>query len=186
MAAAFSKQSMEWMRPMTHPLASCTADDCLCTPSLPSWQVMPLFHVHGLMAGLLAPLLARGSVVLPAGGCAGQHGGHMPAAAGACTLQQWVAAACSAVGAAHALAGCLTVNEPGGPLLLPAAGKFSAAAFWPDMVAHGCTFYTAVPTIHQVGTDGASTRHGHPAGTPRTRPPATASRTLAVPLQSAG
>ena len=57
---------------------------------------MPGFHVHGLMAGLLAPLAARGAVVLPDG------------------------------------------------------GKFSAAAFWPDMAAHRCTFYTAVPTIHQV------------------------------------
>lgn len=29
---------------------------------------MPLFHVHGLMAGLLAPLAAGAGVVLPAEG----------------------------------------------------------------------------------------------------------------------
>lgn len=26
---------------------------------------MPLFHVHGLLAGLLAPLCSKGSVVVP-------------------------------------------------------------------------------------------------------------------------
>lgn len=65
-----------------------------------SYVVMPLFHVHGLMAGLLAPLAASASVILPAG------------------------------------------------------GKFSAAVFWTDCVAHGVTFYTAVPTMHQVRTAG--------------------------------
>lgn len=34
----------------------------------PSLQVMPLFHVHGLMAGLLAPLAAGAAVILPAAG----------------------------------------------------------------------------------------------------------------------
>ena len=29
---------------------------------------MPLFHVHGLMAGLLAPLAAGAAVILPAAG----------------------------------------------------------------------------------------------------------------------
>ena len=33
-----------------------------------SLLVMPLFHVHGLMAGLLAPLAAGASVILPAAG----------------------------------------------------------------------------------------------------------------------
>ena len=66
------------------------------TPSDVSYMVMPLFHVHGLMAGTLAPLAAAGAVVLPA------------------------------------------------------AGRFSAGAFWREAKAHGATFYTAVPTMHQV------------------------------------
>lgn len=58
--------------------------------------VMPLFHAHGLMAGLLAPLAAGASV------------------------------------------------------LIPASGKFSASTFWQDMVNFNATWYTAVPTIHQI------------------------------------
>mmetsp|Transcript_95380 Transcript_95380/g.251989 ORF Transcript_95380/g.251989 Transcript_95380/m.251989 type:complete len:522 (-) Transcript_95380:312-1877(-) len=61
-----------------------------------SYLVMPLFHVHGLMAGLLAALAAGGTVVLPRG------------------------------------------------------GKFSAQVFWNDIKAHGATWYTAVPTMHQI------------------------------------
>ncbi|BDA45528.1 probable 2-hydroxyacyl-CoA lyase at C-terminar half [Coccomyxa sp. Obi] len=66
------------------------------TPHDRSLLVMPLFHVHGLMAGLLAPLLAGSAVILPAG------------------------------------------------------GKFSAGTFWNDAVEFGATFYTAVPTMHQI------------------------------------
>ena len=66
------------------------------TPSDVSLLVMPLFHVHGLMAGLLSPLLSGASVVLPE------------------------------------------------------AGKFSAGTFWQDAVEHQVTFYTAVPTMHQI------------------------------------
>lgn len=61
-----------------------------------SYLVMPLFHVHGLMAGLLSALAAGGSVVLPKG------------------------------------------------------GKFSAQVFWADVKEHNATWYTAVPTIHQI------------------------------------
>lgn len=38
------------------------------TPEDRSLLVMPLFHVHGLMAGLLAPLAAGAAVILPAAG----------------------------------------------------------------------------------------------------------------------
>jgi len=55
---------------------------------------MPLFHVHGLVGGLLAPLLSGGSVIVPL--------------------------------------------------------KFSATTFWPDFIDHKATWYTAVPTIHQI------------------------------------
>lgn len=58
--------------------------------------VLPLFHVHGLLAGLLSSLGAGGSVALPA------------------------------------------------------AGRFSASTFWSDMKKYNATWYTAVPTIHQI------------------------------------
>ncbi|GMH29572.1 hypothetical protein Nepgr_031415 [Nepenthes gracilis] len=72
--------------------------------------VLPLFHVHGLIAGLLSSLGAGASVVFPA------------------------------------------------------AGRFSATSFWSDMKRYNATWYTAVPTIHQIILD----RHlnnpeaGHP------------------------
>lgn len=66
------------------------------TPEDRSLLVMPLFHVHGLMAGLLSPLAAKASVVLPA------------------------------------------------------AGGFSASTFWQDASQYKVTFYTAVPTMHQI------------------------------------
>lgn len=65
-------------------------------PEDKSLVVMPLFHVHGLMAGLLAPLAAGGTAIIPAG------------------------------------------------------GKFSAGTHWRDAVEHKATYYTAVPTMHQV------------------------------------
>ncbi|KAF5836348.1 acetyl-CoA synthetase-like protein [Dunaliella salina] len=76
-----------------------------------SYLVMPLFHVHGLMAGLLAPLAAGGAVIFPS------------------------------------------------------AGRFTASTFWQDCCAHGATFYTAVPTIHQVLLARAATDY------PRNAPP---------------
>lgn len=66
------------------------------TPFDASYLVMPLFHVHGLFAGFLAPLGAGGRVVLPT------------------------------------------------------AGRFSASVFWQDCCAHRISYYTAVPTIHQI------------------------------------
>ncbi|KAH6828117.1 AMP-dependent synthetase and ligase family protein [Perilla frutescens var. hirtella] len=58
--------------------------------------VLPLFHVHGLLAGLLSSLGAGASVALPS------------------------------------------------------AGRFSASTFWSDMKNSNATWYTAVPTIHQI------------------------------------
>jgi len=80
------------------------------TASDVSYLVMPLFHVHGLMAGLLSPLLVGARVVFPA------------------------------------------------------AGRFTASTFWADCVAHGATFYTAVPTIHQVLL--ARAKQDYPASNP--------------------
>ncbi|KAF8413157.1 hypothetical protein HHK36_001132 [Tetracentron sinense] len=61
--------------------------------------VLPLFHVHGLLAGLLSSLAAGAAVTLPA------------------------------------------------------SGRFSASTFWLDMVTYNATWYTAVPTIHQIILD---------------------------------
>ncbi|XP_021765116.1 oxalate--CoA ligase-like [Chenopodium quinoa] len=61
--------------------------------------VLPLFHVHGLMAGLLTSL---GS---------------------------------------------------GAAVTLPSSGRFSASTFWGDMKKYNATWYTAVPTIHQIILD---------------------------------
>lgn len=61
--------------------------------------VLPLFHVHGLLAGLLSSLGAGAAVALPA------------------------------------------------------AGRFSGSTFWADMNRYGATWYTAVPTIHQIILD---------------------------------
>lgn len=61
--------------------------------------VLPLFHVHGLLAGLLSSLGAGGAVTLPS------------------------------------------------------AGRFSASTFWLDMKKYNATWYTAVPTIHQIILD---------------------------------
>ncbi|KAK2664054.1 hypothetical protein Ddye_002628 [Dipteronia dyeriana] len=58
--------------------------------------LLPLFHVHGSMAGLLSSLAAGAAVTLPA------------------------------------------------------AGRFSASTFWSDMLKYNATWYTAVPTIHQI------------------------------------
>lgn len=61
--------------------------------------VLPLFHVHGLIAALLSSLGAGAAVTLPA------------------------------------------------------AGRFSASSFWSDMKKYNATWYTAVPTIHQIILD---------------------------------
>ncbi|EEF51169.1 AMP dependent CoA ligase, putative [Ricinus communis] len=61
--------------------------------------VLPLFHVHGLLAGLLSSLVSGAAVTLPA------------------------------------------------------AGRFSASTFWSDMNTCKATWYTAVPTIHQIILD---------------------------------
>ncbi|PKA58029.1 4-coumarate--CoA ligase-like 10 [Apostasia shenzhenica] len=61
--------------------------------------VLPLFHVHGLIAGLLSSFSAGAAVALPA------------------------------------------------------SSRFSASNFWAEMRAAGATWYTAVPTIHQILLD---------------------------------
>ena len=48
------------------------------------------------------------------------------------------------------LAALLSTLASGGAVLLPARGRFSAHTFWDDIDAARATWYTAVPTIHQI------------------------------------
>lgn len=61
------------------------------------------------------------------------------------------------------LAALLATLASGGSVLLPAGGRFSAHTFWDDIEAVGATWYTAVPTIHQILLE--RTRTEGPAGT---------------------
>jgi len=72
--------------------------------------VMPLFHVHGLIAALLTTLASGGTVIIPT--------------------------------------------------------RFQASKFWEQAVKHGATWYTAVPTIHQILLMRADTDY------PKDKPPA--------------
>ena len=47
-------------------------------------------------------------------------------------------------------AGLLAPLAAGGAAIIPAGGRFSAGTHWRDAVEHQATFYTAVPTMHQV------------------------------------
>jgi len=47
-------------------------------------------------------------------------------------------------------AGLLAPLAAGGSAIIPAGGKFSAGTHWRDAVEHKATYYTAVPTMHQV------------------------------------
>ena len=78
------------------------------TPADATLLVMPLFHGHGLIAGLLATLASGGAGIMPAG------------------------------------------------------GRFHAGTFWQQMAAARATWYTAVPTIHQILLDRAGSEY--PAG----------------------
>src|SRR5581483_10275248 len=75
--------------------------------------VMPLFHVHGLVASTLATLLSGGTMVVP--------------------------------------------------------GKFSPLSFWRAAKEYGVTWYSAVPTIHQLLLARADRKAGPPAGAGRLR-----------------
>ncbi len=69
----------------------------------------------------------------------------------------------------------------GGTLLLPARGKFSAHSFWDDITAAGATWYTAVPTIHQIMVNRA--RPGGPDHD-RAFPPLRFIRSCSAPLSA--
>ncbi|HTX96748.1 MAG TPA: FadD7 family fatty acid--CoA ligase [Mycobacterium sp.] len=55
------------------------------------------------------------------------------------------------------LAALLATLVSGGSVLLPARGRFSAHSFWDDIHAVRASWYTAVPTIHQILLERAKT-----------------------------
>jgi len=60
------------------------------------------------------------------------------------------------------IAALLSSLASGGTVLLPARGRFSAHTFWDDVHAAGATWFTAVPTIHQILLERAAPDHtGH-------------------------
>ena len=66
------------------------------------------------------------------------------------------------------LAALLATLVSGGTVLLPARGRFSAHTFWDDIAAVRATWYTAVPTIHQILLERAKTdQSGHKRATMR-------------------
>ena len=50
----------------------------------------------------------------------------------------------------HGLVGALLATLAAGGSMAVQWPKFSARAFWPNFLQHGCTWYTAVPTMHQI------------------------------------
>ena len=77
------------------------------TPDDVSMCIMPLFHVHGLVASVLAPFASGGTVVVP--------------------------------------------------------GRFDALSFWRHVIEYGVTWYSGVPTMHQLLLARAHGK-GKPAG----------------------
>lgn len=57
----------------------------------------------------------------------------------------------------------LSTLATGGCVAIPSAGTFSASSFWPDITASSSTWYTAVPTIHQILLARATTDYPSPA-----------------------
>lgn len=54
------------------------------------------------------------------------------------------------LGLSNVRAGLLAPFAAGSAVILPAEGRFAAGTFWRDAVQHKATFYTAVPTMHQI------------------------------------
>jgi acyl-CoA synthetase (AMP-forming)/AMP-acid ligase II len=103
--------------PLTHANLSISAQNVARSYALTSDDVslcvMPLFHVHGLVASILATLATGGTVVVP--------------------------------------------------------GKFSPLSFWRVARDHGVTWYSAVPTLHQLLLARAEPGSARPAGAEKLR-----------------
>ncbi len=62
------------------------------------------------------------------------------------------------------MSGLLAPLAAGAAVILPKEGRFAAGTFWRDAVQHRATFYTAVPTMHQIllARAGVLSRYGPP------------------------
>jgi acyl-CoA synthetase (AMP-forming)/AMP-acid ligase II len=78
------------------------------------------------------------------------------------------------------VAGLLATLASGGAVYFPAAGRFSAHLFWDEITRTKATWYTAVPTIHQILLARADTEY--PAGN---RPALRFIRSSSAPLAPA-
>jgi acyl-CoA synthetase (AMP-forming)/AMP-acid ligase II len=118
--------------PLTHANLSISAQNVAGTyqlgPKDVSLCVMPLFHVHGLVASTLATLASGGTVVVP--------------------------------------------------------GKFNPMSFWRVARDNSATWYSAVPTIHQLLVARAESGGGRPAGVDRLRFIRSCSAALAPQLKA--
>ncbi len=59
------------------------------------------------------------------------------------------------------IAGLLATLASGGTAYCPRARRFSAHTFWPEMIAARATWYTAVPTVHQILLARAADEYPH-------------------------
>ncbi|MFJ4846270.1 MULTISPECIES: FadD7 family fatty acid--CoA ligase [unclassified Streptomyces] len=82
------------------------------------------------------------------------------------------------------LAALLSSLASGGSVLLPARGRFSAHTFWDDMRAAGATWFTAVPTIHEILLDRSAVDQAGPQPASY-RPPLKFVRSCSAPLNAA-
>jgi acyl-CoA synthetase (AMP-forming)/AMP-acid ligase II len=64
------------------------------------------------------------------------------------------------------VAALLAPLAAGGGVLLPAGGRFSAHTFWDDVRAAGATWFTAVPTIHEILLERAAREYPGPQVAP--------------------
>ncbi|MFE1961061.1 AMP-binding protein [Streptomyces sp. NPDC059479] len=64
------------------------------------------------------------------------------------------------------MGGLLATLASGGRVALPSSGRFSAHSFWPEMTDLGATWYTAVPSIHQILLLRASSEYPGPHEAP--------------------
>ncbi|MFE7118688.1 FadD7 family fatty acid--CoA ligase [Streptomyces sp. NPDC057654] len=74
----------------------------------------------------------------------------------------------------------------GGRVLLPERGRFSARTFWSDVRAVSATWFTAVPTIHEILLDRAATEYPGASADPGRKPaPLRFVRSCSAPLNTA-
>ncbi|MDX2648940.1 FadD7 family fatty acid--CoA ligase [Streptomyces sp. PA03-1a] len=152
-------------------------------PGVPAWTLRVDLSPAGTAAAVLgtgagAPAAARGAsgeltahdaLVLFTAGTTDRakmvpltHGNVAASVRGVCAAYELVPgdATVAAMPFFHGhglFATLLSTLASGGCVLLPARGRFSAHTFWDDMRAAGATWFTAVPTVHELLLERAAT-----------------------------